>query len=71
MIFANPFVLQWKGDTQVYQPNVDGTLMLQLVAITILWALAVMNTELLIVWNNFAPNDSTVSIWQFGQVSRA
>ncbi|KAF7978017.1 hypothetical protein HWV62_1885 [Athelia sp. TMB] len=60
--------LKWKGDTQVYQPNVDGTLMLQLVAIMILWALAVMNTELLIVWNNFAPDDSTVSIWQFGQI---
>ncbi|KZP10095.1 hypothetical protein FIBSPDRAFT_221570 [Athelia psychrophila] len=72
--------LKWKAEAQVYQPNVDGMLMLQLGAIAVLWALAVMNTELLIVWNLFGKVDSTVttditdtvdptpSIWQFGQI---
>ncbi|KAF7983538.1 hypothetical protein HWV62_21102 [Athelia sp. TMB] len=51
-----------------YRPNRDGKFILQFVLITILWALAVMNTELLIAWNNFASPDSDVSIWQFGQI---
>lgn len=50
--------------------NFNGTLTLQLLAIMVLWALAVMNTELLIVWNRFdsESSNSPQSMWQFGQV---
>lgn len=33
-----------------------------------MWALAVMNTELLINWNKFEDGDGGSSAWQFGQV---
>ncbi|KZP15426.1 hypothetical protein FIBSPDRAFT_81626 [Athelia psychrophila] len=56
------------NDGQTWSPDFDGPLTGQLLVILILWALTVMNTELLIVWNHFAPSDSPQSIWQFGQI---
>ncbi|KAF7973153.1 hypothetical protein HWV62_15931 [Athelia sp. TMB] len=60
--------LSKKGEDQTSELNFNGTLTLQLIAILILWAIAVMNTELLIVWNHFEKSDSPQSMWQFGQV---
>ncbi|KAF8503951.1 hypothetical protein BU17DRAFT_101612 [Hysterangium stoloniferum] len=52
----------------VYDANIAGDLVAELVVILILWSLAVMNTELLIKWNKFQPSTSSQSQWQFGQV---
>ncbi|KZP08197.1 hypothetical protein FIBSPDRAFT_1052534 [Athelia psychrophila] len=60
--------LKSRGEDQMSELNFDGTLTLQLLAILILWALAVMNTELLIVRNRFASSEGPQSMWQFGQV---
>ncbi|KAJ7058755.1 hypothetical protein C8F01DRAFT_1147110 [Mycena amicta] len=49
-----------------YEVPIAWEVIVQILVITILWALAVMNTELLIRWNDFQPPDS--SSWQFGQV---
>ncbi|KAF7293808.1 hypothetical protein HMN09_01176600 [Mycena chlorophos] len=49
-----------------YEMPIAWDVLVQITVITILWALAVMNTELLIRWSGFAPSDS--SSWQFGQV---
>jgi len=51
-----------------YAPNVHGTLILQIFAILVLWAVTVMNTELLIILNRFQHSDEGQSIWQFGQI---
>ncbi|KAJ7069249.1 hypothetical protein C8F01DRAFT_1363474 [Mycena amicta] len=45
--------------------SIDWDVILTLAVVLVLWATAVMNTELLIRWNHFAPTDHT---WQFGQV---
>lgn len=58
--------LQGKGHT--WKRDVDYPLTGYLLIILVMWALAVMNTELLIVWNKFAQSDDPQSIWQFGQV---
>lgn len=47
--------------------GMSGTLICQLGIVVFLWALTVMNTELLIRWNRFEPEDGE-SQWQFGQV---
>ena len=41
----------------------------KLIIISVLWALAILNTELLIGWNHFADTSDPQSVWQFGQVS--
>lgn len=43
-------------------------MVIKIIVVLILWALAVMNTELLIRWNHFAVSDGSQSQWQFGQV---
>ncbi|KAJ6549847.1 hypothetical protein B0H19DRAFT_951909, partial [Mycena capillaripes] len=59
-------------DTQIYgytyRYNVDEKVVLNIIVVLILWALAVMNTELLIRWNHFAVSDDSQSQWQFGQI---
>ncbi|KAJ7708086.1 hypothetical protein B0H17DRAFT_1191585 [Mycena rosella] len=50
-----------------YDLQIAWNLVIEIVVVLILWGLTVMNTELLIRWNNFAPSDGTSS-WQFGQV---
>ncbi|KAJ7186456.1 hypothetical protein C8R46DRAFT_1057234 [Mycena filopes] len=45
-----------------------GQIVVNLVVVLVMWAITVMNTELLIRWNHFAPNDTPQSSWQFGQV---
>jgi hypothetical protein len=55
---------------QVYDTQIAGELIIEIIMILILWALAVMNTELLIRWNHFEQTPiSSQSAWQFGQVS--
>ena len=49
-----------------YDLGISGNIIIEILVILILWGLAVMNTELLIQWNNFG--DSGESQWQFGQV---
>lgn len=49
-----------------YDTGLDGRLLLRLSFIAVIWALAVMNTELLIRWNHFQPTNA--SQWQFDQV---
>ncbi|KAJ7191331.1 hypothetical protein GGX14DRAFT_600848 [Mycena pura] len=51
-----------------YDLQIAWNLVIELFVVLLLWALAVMNTELLIQWNNFAPSDDSHSSWQFGQV---
>ncbi|KAJ7891341.1 hypothetical protein B0H14DRAFT_3428647 [Mycena olivaceomarginata] len=51
-----------------YRRNIAWSMIVELVFISILWSLSVMNTELLIRWNHFAPSDDPQSTWQFGQV---
>lgn len=51
-----------------YDLQISGDLIVEIIIILILWALTVMNTELLINWNHFEPSDDPESIWQFGQV---
>jgi len=46
--------------------DADYTLIVVLIVISVIWSLAVMNTELLIRWNHFAPNHE--SKWTFGQL---
>lgn len=54
---------------QVYDTQIAGELIIEIIMILILWALAVMNTELLIRWNHFEQTPiSSQSAWQFGQV---
>lgn len=52
----------------IHHLNFSGELFLELLVILVLWAIAVMNTELLIRWNHFANDSNPQSIWQFGQV---
>ncbi|KAH8107416.1 hypothetical protein DFH11DRAFT_1637262, partial [Phellopilus nigrolimitatus] len=47
---------------------VSRDIVIKLAIILILWALAVLNIELLIIKNNFLDNAGTSSEWQFGQV---
>ncbi|KAJ7202536.1 hypothetical protein GGX14DRAFT_462875 [Mycena pura] len=51
-----------------YRPNIDWKIVLKITVVLILWAMAVMNTELLIRWNRFAMSDDSHTPWQFGQV---
>jgi len=51
-----------------YDLPVAWDLIIELLVMLVLWALAVMNTELLIQWNDFEPSDKAESAWQFGQV---
>ncbi|KAJ7087960.1 hypothetical protein B0H15DRAFT_294670 [Mycena belliarum] len=50
-----------------YDLQIAWGIVLEIAAILVLWSLTVMNTELLIRWNGFAPS-SAQSSWQFGQV---
>ncbi|KAJ7149169.1 hypothetical protein C8R43DRAFT_1007404 [Mycena crocata] len=50
-----------------YDLQIAWHIVIEIAVVLILWGLTVMNTELLIRWNNFAPSDGTSS-WQFGQV---
>ncbi|KAJ7753574.1 hypothetical protein B0H16DRAFT_1886966 [Mycena metata] len=50
-----------------YDPNIEWMVVFKVLSILILWGLAVMNTELLIQRNHFAPSDDSHSQWQFGQ----
>ncbi|KAF5364474.1 hypothetical protein D9758_010664 [Tetrapyrgos nigripes] len=47
-----------------YDSGIAWSMSLELIATTILWALAVMNTELLLFWNRIRP----VNDWQYGQI---
>ncbi|KAJ6568749.1 hypothetical protein B0H19DRAFT_1256467 [Mycena capillaripes] len=51
-----------------YDLQIAWNVVIEITVKTIIWALAVMNTELLINWSNFAPSDGQQSSWQFGQV---
>ncbi|KAJ6479548.1 hypothetical protein C8R47DRAFT_609126 [Mycena vitilis] len=51
-----------------YDLQIAWNLIIEIGMKTILWGVTVMNTELLIRWNHFAPADSQQSSWQFGQV---
>ncbi|KAJ7633786.1 hypothetical protein DFH06DRAFT_1221673 [Mycena polygramma] len=53
---------------KTYQYNVDEKVVVNILVVLVLWALAVMNTELLIRWNHFAVSDDSQSPWQFGQI---
>ncbi|KAF7303414.1 hypothetical protein MIND_00569900 [Mycena indigotica] len=52
-----------------YEVPIAWDVLVQMTVVIVLWALAVMNTELLIRWSHFAPADS--ASWQFGQVRRS
>ena len=54
--------------TGAYELAVAWDLAIELIVVVILWSLTVMNTELLIRWNRFAPPNGSQSPWQFGQV---
>lgn len=51
-----------------YDLQIAWDLVVEILLVTVLWMLAVMNTELLIRWNDFEPLDTPTSPWQFGQV---
>ncbi|KAJ7021306.1 hypothetical protein C8F04DRAFT_1273912 [Mycena alexandri] len=51
-----------------YDLQIAWNIVINIGFVLVLWALTVMNTELLIRWNHFAPNDTPQSSWQFGQV---
>ncbi|KAJ6610287.1 hypothetical protein B0H10DRAFT_2061047 [Mycena sp. CBHHK59/15] len=53
---------------KTYRYNVDEKVVVNIIVVLIFWALAVMNTELLIRWNHFAVSDDSQSLWQFGQI---
>lgn len=64
-----PKDLSKRKPSAVYDCGIFGTLLIELVIITILWALFVMNTELLIVRNRFEGGGALgESFWEFGQV---
>ncbi|KLO09390.1 hypothetical protein SCHPADRAFT_567752 [Schizopora paradoxa] len=48
-------------------PDFSGTVLLEILVVLFVWALGVMNTELLIQWNSFRDVDNGAQ-WQFGQV---
>ncbi|KAF9466923.1 hypothetical protein BDZ94DRAFT_1305793 [Collybia nuda] len=56
------------GQQGRYRVHIAWDVMIELIVITILWAICVMNTELLIRWNRFEASDASTSEWQFGQV---
>ncbi|KAF7358371.1 hypothetical protein MVEN_00887100 [Mycena venus] len=45
---------------------IDWPLVIRITFVLVAWGLVVLNTELLIRWNNFAPSNQ--SAWQFGQI---
>jgi len=51
-----------------YKLPIDGKLIIMILFILLFWAFAVLNTELLIIWNHFEQSDNSQSAWQFGQV---
>ncbi|KAJ7826293.1 hypothetical protein B0H14DRAFT_2817521 [Mycena olivaceomarginata] len=51
-----------------YDLQIEWPLVIEILVVLILWGLTVMNTELLISLNHFAPSDGGHSSWQFGQV---
>jgi hypothetical protein len=48
--------------------NVAWPLVVRLLIVLILWAIDIINTELLIRWSYFEPATDAHSMWQFGQV---
>ncbi|KAF7339096.1 hypothetical protein MVEN_01986100 [Mycena venus] len=50
-----------------YDLQIAWNIVIEIIFVLIIWSLTVMNTELLIRWNHFAPSDGQ-SLWQFGQV---
>jgi len=58
----------YRKQQATYDLQIAWDLVIEIIAIVILWALAVMNTELLIRWNHFELPNSPQSPWQFGQV---
>ncbi|KAJ7473618.1 hypothetical protein B0H11DRAFT_2036576 [Mycena galericulata] len=51
-----------------YDLQIAWDLVIEVVVVLVLWALTVMNTELLIRWNRFEQSGGVQSSWQFGQV---
>ncbi|KAG8831099.1 hypothetical protein FRC17_003664 [Serendipita sp. 399] len=47
--------------------NVDWRMLLRMGAVTALWTIGIVNTELLIKWSHFARDSDSRSNWQFGQ----
>ncbi|KAJ7907601.1 hypothetical protein B0H13DRAFT_2332196 [Mycena leptocephala] len=65
---AAPKYIPLSERSDPYDPNIEWKVVFKVPIILILWGLAVMNTELLIWWNHFAPSDDSHSQWQFGQI---
>ena len=57
-------------EAQTHDLNIAWDMLVKIFSVAILWALVIMNTELLIRWNHFAPPAGSQSMWQFGQVRR-
>ncbi|KAI5118519.1 hypothetical protein M0805_007688 [Coniferiporia weirii] len=57
-----------EADENKYDLGISGNLIIEIIVIFILWALTVMNTELLIKWNNFEGGGGGSESWQFGQI---
>ncbi|KIJ45961.1 hypothetical protein M422DRAFT_46535 [Sphaerobolus stellatus SS14] len=57
-----------RQDKQRHYVNFSGEIVSKLFMIIFFWAIAVVNTELLIRFNHFAQPDGSQSIWQFGQI---
>ncbi|KAJ7763674.1 hypothetical protein DFH07DRAFT_812734 [Mycena maculata] len=49
-----------------YEVGIPWELIIKIFIVVVVWSLTVMNIELLILWNHFAPSNSRS--WQFGQV---
>lgn len=56
-----------ESETDRSWPKISGTLVFDILAITLVWVIMVINTELLIQWNKFKRSEE--SQWSFGQVS--
>jgi len=63
-----PYNQPYSKQQSRYDLQIAWDLIIEITAVIILWALAVMNTELLIRWNHFERPSSPQSAWQFGQV---
>jgi len=57
-----------KGQSLSHELPIAWDVAIQLVLIVVFWSLTVLNTELLIKWNCFAPANRTQSFWQYGQI---
>lgn len=67
-IVDNTWMIDVLLESPIYDLNISGELCMKLVVILILWAVTVMNTELLILWNHLKQDPSAQTPWQFGQV---